>query len=86
MATTLTAIVGAVALWAQHRFFIAMNNPIVQKLELIPYADYYRGCFKLYKYWRKYRIVNKLPLIMDDTAIDSCFDEFDKYADTSFGS
>ena len=34
-----------------YRFFIAVNNPIVQKYELLPYADYYRGCFKLSEMW-----------------------------------
>ncbi len=30
-----------------YRFFIAVNNPIVQKTELLPYANYYQVCFKL---------------------------------------
>lgn len=34
-----------------YRFFIAANNPVVQKKELIPYAYYYRGIFKLYEEW-----------------------------------
>lgn len=38
-----------------YRYFLAMNNPIVQKIELLPFGDYYRGCFKLYDLWYKYR-------------------------------
>lgn len=38
-----------------YRFFLAMNHPEVQALELFPCATYYRGCFKLYKKWLDYR-------------------------------
>lgn len=36
-----------------YRFFIAVNNPIVQKTELLPYANYYQGCFRLAEVWTK---------------------------------
>lgn len=48
-----------------YRFFIAVNNPVLQKNQLFPYADYYKGCFMLYKKWKQYRL-NKgeaIPLI-----------------------
>ncbi len=39
-----------------YRFFIAVNNPVVQKFELLPYANYYQGCFELSEMWtRKWR-------------------------------
>ena len=38
-----------------YRYFIAMNNPVVQKYELLPEADYYCGCIRLYKKWYDYR-------------------------------
>lgn len=38
-----------------YRYFIAMNNPVVQKYELLPEADYYCGCIRLYKKWYNYR-------------------------------
>lgn len=34
-----------------YRYFIAVNNPIVQKLELLEYSDYYMGCFAIYDAW-----------------------------------
>lgn len=34
-----------------YRFFIAMNNPEIQKLELEPYWPFYMGCYKLHKKW-----------------------------------
>lgn len=36
-----------------YRYFIAVNNPIVQKHELLPYKEYYRGIFSLYEKWSK---------------------------------
>lgn len=38
-----------------YRYFLAMNNPVVQQIELLPFGDYYRGCFKLYDLWYRYR-------------------------------
>jgi len=34
-----------------YRYFIAVNNPIVQKLELLEYPDYYKGCIGIYDNW-----------------------------------
>lgn len=34
-----------------YRYFIAVNNPIVQKLELLEYPDYYKGCYAIYTDW-----------------------------------
>ena len=45
-----------------YRYFIAVNNPIVQKLELLPYKDYYQGCFKIYEKWSKELGENKVPM------------------------
>ena len=43
-----------------YRFFIAVNNPVVQKLELEPYRDYYKGIDQLFDKW--FNLVNPLPL------------------------
>ena len=34
-----------------YRYFVAVNNPIVQKLELLEYPDYYKGCIEIYDDW-----------------------------------
>lgn len=34
-----------------YRYFIAMNNPVVQKLELLEYSEFYKGCFEIYEAW-----------------------------------
>lgn len=36
-----------------YRFFIAVNNPLVQELELKPFKEYYKGIYKLYPEWAK---------------------------------
>lgn len=34
-----------------YRYFVAVNNPIVQKLELLEYPEYYKGCIGIYDAW-----------------------------------
>ena len=41
-----------------YRYFIAVNNPVVQELELIPYKDFYKGIIKVFKDWK----VDKMPM------------------------
>lgn len=48
-----------------YRYFIAMNNPLVQKYELLAESDYYRGCIRLYKKWYRYRKLRGLPIPME---------------------
>lgn len=44
-----------------YRYFIAVNNPIVQKLELQKYREYYKGIYDLYPLWAK-QIGKDMPL------------------------
>ncbi len=53
-----------------YRFFLAMNNPEVQRDQLFQYPDYYRGCFKLYDKWKKYRVDNAFPILQEETGLD----------------
>jgi len=34
-----------------YRFFLAVNNPVVQENELYPYKDFYKGIFRLSEKW-----------------------------------
>lgn len=34
-----------------YRYFIAVNNPVIQELELLEYKPYYKGIFKVYRRW-----------------------------------
>lgn len=38
-----------------YRFFLAVDNAELQEKEIRPFAEYYRGCFKLYRIWKAYR-------------------------------
>lgn len=34
-----------------YRYFLAVNNPIIQNIELYPFAAYYQGIFNVYNKW-----------------------------------
>lgn len=55
-----------------YRFFIAVNNPIVQKFELLPYANYYQGCFELSEMWTKEWRKEGRPIPLDQHALFEC--------------
>lgn len=55
-----------------YRFFIAVNNPIVQQFELLPYANYYQGCFELSKMWTKEWRKSERPIPLDQYALFEC--------------
>lgn len=38
-----------------YRFFLAMNHIEVQDIELVAFSRFYRGCYKLYEMWYRYR-------------------------------
>lgn len=62
-----------------YRYFIAVNNPVVQEKELFPDAEYYRGCFSVYQMWSKYRSDLGIIVPLEGTALDK-WSDFDKYA------
>lgn len=55
-----------------YRFFIAVNNPIIQKFELLPYANYYQGCFELSEMWTKEWRKEGRPIPLDQHALCEC--------------
>lgn len=55
-----------------YRFFIAVNNPVVQKFELLPYANYYQGCFELSEMWTKQWRKKKRSIPLDQYALYEC--------------
>ena len=38
-----------------YRYFIAVNNPILQQNELLKYPKYYKGCINAYDAWKSFR-------------------------------
>lgn len=63
-----------------YRYFIAVNNPYVQKDQLFRDADYYKGCFKIYSIWKSYRLQNNLKIPLNDYSLDLWID-FESYCD-----
>lgn len=55
-----------------YRFFIAVNNPVVQKAEILPYANFYQGCFWLSEKWTvQWREAGR-PIPLDEYALFEC--------------
>lgn len=68
-----------------YRFFLAVNNPEIQKKHLFVFPDDYRGCFKLYKAWKAYRIAHGREILQAQYSLDHWHD-FNLYAnDTNSG-
>ena len=49
-----------------YRFFLAVNNPVVQEHELLPFSDFYRGTYRLCKRWRKNHLRKHIPIPMEE--------------------
>lgn len=52
-----------------YQFFILLNNPYIQELELLPCQDYYMDVYRLASLWRKHRLKNHQQLLNDDLCI-----------------
>jgi len=62
-----------------YRFFLAMNNPILQSEEIIPEAEYYKGSIKLFKKWIAFKKKNGLSVVLEEYRLDKTWDDFNKY-------
>lgn len=62
-----------------YRFFLALNNPVIQEIELIGDAEFYRGCYVLHKNWTKYKIKKNIEIIMENTSLEKV-EEYSKYS------
>lgn len=45
-----------------YRYFIAVNNPVIQEKELEPYKDYYQGIYGIYNQWSRKLGEDKVPM------------------------
>ncbi len=61
-----------------YRFFLAVNNPVVQELELVPDAQYYKGCYTLHKAWKKYKLTKGLTVLQEETCLEKveCYNQY----------
>lgn len=62
-----------------YRFYLAVNNPELQKDQLIAFPEYYRGCFKLYAKWTRYRRSRGFEILNEEHGLDH-WDQFYRYA------
>ncbi|MCL2228932.1 MAG: hypothetical protein FWC00_03835 [Firmicutes bacterium] len=56
-----------------YRFFLITNNEYVQKIELVPEKEFYHGVYIAHKGWENYKRKNNLPILMEDTMLDTSF-------------
>lgn len=54
-----------------YRYFIAVNNPIIQEKELLPYRDYYQGIFRIYETWSRELGEGKVPMAVNALVMQS---------------
>lgn len=54
-----------------YKFFVAVNHPEIQKMELIPYKTAYKGIFKAHKTWKKYRVKHGLEIYNEKTDLSN---------------
>ena len=59
-----------------YRFFLAVNNPVVQQDELFPYSDFYQGIFKLSKKWTENHLKKGIPIPMYQYSLPKRFEEW----------
>ncbi len=52
-----------------YRFFIAVNNPVVQEKELYKYKEYYKGIFWLHQKWTEHWIKENRVIPLSGTSL-----------------
>ena len=61
-------------------FFLITNNEYIQKLELVPEAEFYKGVYILHKIWTKYKRKTNQIILEDNTSLEKV-ENYDKYAE-----
>lgn len=64
-----------------YRFFLAVDNAELQEKEIRPFAEYYRGCFKLYRIWKAYRRARGYKDPVDGCSNKDAMRELDAWED-----
>lgn len=61
-----------------YRFFLITNNEYVQKLELVPEREFYKGVFALHKMWSDYKRKTNQTIMQNETDLSKveCYEEF----------
>ena len=66
-----------------YRFFLIVNNRQIQEEEIIPCREFYRGIFKLYDKWSKYKKKKNMYIIFEENELSKCveYNEINKLVD-----
>ncbi len=59
-----------------YRFFLAMNSPYIQDLEIIPNAHCYKPCIMLHHKWKKWSDARGFKRTGDETSLEKRFDKY----------
>lgn len=60
--------------------FLITNNEYIQKLELVPEAEFYKGVYILHKIWTKYKRKTNQIILEDNTSLEKV-ENYDKYSE-----
>lgn len=63
-----------------YRFFLIMNCPYIQDLEIIPNAQAYIPCIKLHNKWRLWSEKHAFKRSGDAVSLEKRFDDYNKFA------
>lgn len=64
-----------------YRFFLIMNCPYIQDLEIIPNAQAYIPCIKLHNKWRIWSLKHGFKRSGDATSLEKRFKDYYKYTE-----
>ena len=53
-----------------YNFFLIVNNDYVQNLEIVPYAEYYKGLYALHKMWVDYKKETNQPILNEEFGLE----------------
>lgn len=62
-----------------YRFFLIMNSPYIQNLEIIPRADNYKGCITMHYLWSEWCKKNNFVRSGDKFSLEKNFKEYYDY-------
>lgn len=62
-----------------YQFFLLTNNEYIQKTEIIPNKEYYKGIFALHKIWSDYKRITNQPIFNEEFSLEKV-DQYLEYA------
>lgn len=69
-----------------YRFYLAVNNPVVQRDQLFKWPGYYLGCFRLYRKWTDYRHARGLEVLREETSALDSWEDYGKWLQIAEGA